>query len=512
MQKYITIIFMFSTFIFAVVSFGETPDIGEISPDPEVDASLFDNAERVFEIGVITNVGTYYERQGDEYIVTELPEPGSFGAVLARTPYNSGDNEPDYYYVQGRGWEGWVDRRYFESTGMPLSGEINTARLNVRSEPSAKSEVAGQVVEGDRVFVYERSENKETIGGDSGYWYRIGEGEWVFGAYVDLFSTYDSIWLLNSPGIAPAKIAPEAIEAVVNGIINAPPRPFSFGLPPEWDDANPNVPVENASYQSQALYWAAQRLLGSSDEESLKWAAFYAGQLGEYYPDSNVYGWEFGFKHPAAAEAARLQIKAYARTDDREHFEETVMEAFPEFGSIRYFSYSYGSFYGLQMLYEISDYISGWVPSEAADLLLELAEIAPNRLLKAVAELDAGKLLVASSSETDIAKGQNLLWAVIEEYPDQEHNPLYVTFNAGQVALVEYLRSLPDDERRRAFLEKYTGDATPFPVRYCALYLLSYGDDGYDADTAFGPLDTGYRELYDSIQLENKDYWFTWNK
>ena len=84
-----------------------------------------------------------------------------------------------------------------------------------------------------------------------------------------------------------------------------------------------------------------------------------------------------------------------------------------------------------------------------------------------------------------------------------------MNYNYAQIALVEYVRSLPDDERRRSFIEKYTGDETPFPLRYQALYLLSYGDDGYDADVTFGPLDTGYRELYDSIQLEAKFYWFS---
>jgi hypothetical protein len=473
-----------------------------------IDTSLVDAAKPIFEVGIITNAGTFYEPHGETYFEKNLPEPGGFGAALMRTTYRSDNGGLVYYYVQGRGWEGWVDWRYFETTGMPISGEINTARLNVRSEPSAKSEAAGQVVEGDRIFIYERSEKKETIGGDSGYWYRIGEGEWVFGAYVDLSTVYDMFWVLGRFG-SPNQIDPKAVEVIVNGIINAPPRPFAFR-------DNYEIPADekNATYQSQVLYWAAQSLLENNGDNSAEWAAFYAEQLGKYYEGNNVYSkGALGFENPAGAEAACLQLEAYGVLGDIESFERVVLRAFPQYGETECFSGSdndEGNFhYGSIILSIVSEAVNNWDTATSSELLFELSSIAPNRLLKATAELEAGRILISSSDEAYIAEGQNVLWSIIEEYPDEEYTSSDITRNIGQFALVEYLRSLPDDDRRLSFLKKYSGDATPFPIRYQALYLLAYGDEGYDANTTFGPLDTGYRELYDSIQLEDKDYWFT---
>jgi hypothetical protein len=510
MPKY-TLAFVFIvTVLLPVFCYGELPDDGGETVTGSIDTSRFDDAEPVFSVGIIMNAGTYYEPQGDTYVAKELPDPGGLGAALAHTNSAWGSGEPDYYFVQGRGWEGWVDERHFEIPRVPLSGEINTAKLNVRSGPTTKSEVLGQVVEGDRVYIYERSGENVTIGDDSGYWYRIGEEEWVFGAYVNLLSTYDLLWLLPDPGTNTSTISPEAVGAVINGIINAPQRPFEFEMPPEWEDVRPPVDPENSTYQSQALYWASLRLLNVPGEDAGKWAAFYAEQLGEYYPDNKVYDRAFGFERAASAEASRIRLKAYAALNDRGRFEEVITRAFPQYGTLEFYSFEYGSLYGFEMLFDTHDYVSDWEPGEAADLFLDLAEIAPNRLLTAYAEFVAGETLVKSEDEADVARGQNILWAVVEEYPDPEHNFFYVTYNPAQAALVEYVRSLPDDERRRSFLTKYAGDATPFPVRYQALYLLAYGDEGYDRNPQFGPLDTGYRELYDSIQLEDKEYWFTW--
>jgi hypothetical protein len=69
------------------------------------------------------------------------------------------------------------------------TGVITVPALNVRDDASTSGKVIGKVSLGDKVTIIEEGAT-ETIGGDTGTWYKVetpnGERGWVFGAYVRL--------------------------------------------------------------------------------------------------------------------------------------------------------------------------------------------------------------------------------------------------------------------------------------------------------------------------------------
>ncbi|MCP4231750.1 MAG: SH3 domain-containing protein [bacterium] len=71
------------------------------------------------------------------------------------------------------------------------TGVITVPALNIRDEASTSGKVIGKVSLGDRVTILEEG-STETIGGDTGTWYKVsapnGDQGWVFGAYVKLDS------------------------------------------------------------------------------------------------------------------------------------------------------------------------------------------------------------------------------------------------------------------------------------------------------------------------------------
>lgn len=62
------------------------------------------------------------------------------------------------------------------------------SKVNVRDVPGTKGKVVGQLLDGGYVDIYQRTEKKDTIGGETDYWYHIstpGENSvdgWVFGS------------------------------------------------------------------------------------------------------------------------------------------------------------------------------------------------------------------------------------------------------------------------------------------------------------------------------------------
>jgi len=66
------------------------------------------------------------------------------------------------------------------------------SKVNVRDVPGKKGKVVGQLLDGGYVDIYQRTENKETIAGETDYWYHIstpGEDSvdgWVFGSALKI--------------------------------------------------------------------------------------------------------------------------------------------------------------------------------------------------------------------------------------------------------------------------------------------------------------------------------------
>ena len=64
------------------------------------------------------------------------------------------------------------------------SGEITAIKINVRAEPTTRSDVQGQLVQQTQVQIHEKKDL-----GDKWPWYRISDGEsgvegWVYGRYL----------------------------------------------------------------------------------------------------------------------------------------------------------------------------------------------------------------------------------------------------------------------------------------------------------------------------------------
>ncbi len=74
----------------------------------------------------------------------------------------------------------------------PEIGYISGDVLNVRNDPSVSGLVVSKVYMGDKVYIINKSENKETIGGKTDYWKFISNNTvmgWVFGGYISASPT-----------------------------------------------------------------------------------------------------------------------------------------------------------------------------------------------------------------------------------------------------------------------------------------------------------------------------------
>jgi hypothetical protein len=78
---------------------------------------------------------------------------------------------------------------FSQSSELPKIIYINSQEgLRKRSEPSINGNVTGLLVHGERVIVWEKSDNMDTIDGITEYWYRVRYNvnidEWIFGGYI----------------------------------------------------------------------------------------------------------------------------------------------------------------------------------------------------------------------------------------------------------------------------------------------------------------------------------------
>ena len=71
-----------------------------------------------------------------------------------------------------------------------LDGTINNTSVRVRSAPNTTGAVLTQLNRGARVKVLDRTDEEETIGGQTNYWYQVRLADrregWVFGAFLDV--------------------------------------------------------------------------------------------------------------------------------------------------------------------------------------------------------------------------------------------------------------------------------------------------------------------------------------
>ena len=111
--------------------------------------------------------------------------------------------QTDYWYkIEKNGQKGWVfgaltsetlnEKTNFDSDDATL--EILGDKVNVRSEPSIKGKVLFQLKMNEVVEVKKQSENYETVGEQTDYWYQIekdGKRGWVFGSFTSRMLIYE---------------------------------------------------------------------------------------------------------------------------------------------------------------------------------------------------------------------------------------------------------------------------------------------------------------------------------
>ena len=71
-------------------------------------------------------------------------------------------------------------------------GVVTSAHLRLREEPTINSKVITTLWKGYVVEIFSKRTHTETIEGKTGHWYQVvfqGLNGWVFGAYIDLYSS-----------------------------------------------------------------------------------------------------------------------------------------------------------------------------------------------------------------------------------------------------------------------------------------------------------------------------------
>jgi len=71
-------------------------------------------------------------------------------------------------------------------------GVIRSPFLRLREEPLQKAKIIAHLRRGSVLEILSRTEAKETIDGDSSYWYQINFGGlrgWVFGAFLQVLDS-----------------------------------------------------------------------------------------------------------------------------------------------------------------------------------------------------------------------------------------------------------------------------------------------------------------------------------
>ncbi|MBO5143886.1 MAG: SH3 domain-containing protein [Treponema sp.] len=69
-------------------------------------------------------------------------------------------------------------------------GIINDSSVRLRTEPSSDSSIILLLEKGDKVSIIRKWNYKESIDGESWYWYEVetsdGKTGWVYGKYLDI--------------------------------------------------------------------------------------------------------------------------------------------------------------------------------------------------------------------------------------------------------------------------------------------------------------------------------------
>lgn len=71
-----------------------------------------------------------------------------------------------------------------------ISAVCNDNRVRIRAEPNLNCETLGFLNKGDKVYIKNHSEKKQTIDNESWYWYKVDNQDypdgWVYGKYLDI--------------------------------------------------------------------------------------------------------------------------------------------------------------------------------------------------------------------------------------------------------------------------------------------------------------------------------------
>ncbi|MGQ9706618.1 MAG: hypothetical protein ACUVWP_06400 [bacterium] len=297
------------------------------------------------------------------------------------------------------------------------------------------------------------------------------------------------------------------IIRVVKDILALKDRPLLF-----WD-ANGNLcETTDATFHSQTLYDGAYLLINNSDGYNnpyvMNIAIDWIGQLEEKYRKYKVYLSNLGV-YSVIPQTSILKLDIYKNLNDRENYADILLNTFSSYGSVEYDSFEYNSYYGLELIYKLIGSKQRFGVDFILEMLDEMSELSSTRLLKSAVLYNKGNIIAEDPHRRDEAI--SLYRQVIVEYPDVEYKNYMWYQNFAQLALLNVIKLLPTENERVSFIRPYTDNNTPFPVRYFALYLLAYGEEGllpYGEKGLIKP-DTKYQRIFDDIKLpDDKKYWF----
>jgi len=469
----------------------------------------------VYWMGMIMKEGVYYTLEGDYYIPKPLPKPGTKCIITSYTErLDEAQRHYTYYYlVESENFKGWVPDDYIANGS--FNGEVNVDKLNVREKPAINSSVIKTLKKGDIVDIINRSSKPETINEITGYWvsiytqgYEIGEKGWVFEPYITLLISYSYLQMTRNFSDNES-ISSSVIIQVVSEIIALPDRPLI-----SWNTDGNLCEEDNTTFHSQMLYNGCYMLIhnatDSDNPQVLKTALDWITILENEYPDKTIWT-EFSpyIKPPIAPESALLKMTAYEKMKNKEKYEETLINTLTLYGIVEYIGFEYNSYYGLELIYKLIKAKETFGSDFVLEILDKIYEKAPGRLLKSAVLYHKGELLSEIPGKKEEAI--SVLNQVIDEYPEEEWQNFMWYSNFAQFAMLDAIKLFQTEEERGTFIKPYTEETTPFPVRYFALYLLAYGEEGllpYGDNGLIEP-DPKYQKIFDEIILpEDKQYWF----
>jgi hypothetical protein len=98
-----------------------------------------------------------------------------------------------------------LSNEYNDNTNASFIGRVTASSLFIRSEPSSTASIVGKVLINRRIDVKSITDKKETINGQTAYWYEVestdGFSGYSFGAFIKKSTPKDDLKIRKSPSV-----------------------------------------------------------------------------------------------------------------------------------------------------------------------------------------------------------------------------------------------------------------------------------------------------------------------